>query len=114
MCSRPEGAPAPVVPGIEVLLTDSLHLVQGKRVGLVSNQGGVDASGVHEVDRLRARGVRLTALFSPEHGFRGTAAPGEAVETTRDSATGLPIYSLYGRTSAPTDSMLGAVDLLLV
>jgi uncharacterized protein YbbC (DUF1343 family) len=83
-------------------------------VGLVTNQGGVDAQGVHAVERLRGAGVNLVALFSPEHGFRGTAAPGEAVATTRDSASGLPIYSLYGRTSAPTDSMLAGVEVLLV
>lgn len=103
-----------VQPGLEVLLTDSFHLVANRRIGLVTNQGGVDAQGMHAVERLRSAGVNLVALFSPEHGFRGTAAPGEAVATSRDSASGLPIYSLYGRTSAPTDSMLVGVDLLLV
>ena len=103
-----------VQPGLEVLLADSLHLVRGRRVGLVTNQGGVDAKGVHAVERLRAAGVNLVALFSPEHGFRGTAAPGEAVATTHDSASGLPIYSLYGRTSAPTDSMVMGTEVLLV
>ena len=115
--TRPYGSssgPPIVQPGLEVLLSDSFHLVRGRRVGLVTNQGGVDAQGVHAVERLRAGGVNLVALFSPEHGFRGTAAPGEAVATTHDSASGLPIYSLYGRTSAPTDSMLSGVGLLLV
>ncbi|MGH7561709.1 MAG: exo-beta-N-acetylmuramidase NamZ family protein [Gemmatimonadales bacterium] len=118
-CAR---APAPgtpaavglVRPGIEVLLTDSARVWQGRRLGLVTNQGGIDRAGVHAVDRLRAAGARLVALFSPEHGFRGAAAPGEAVVSTTDSATGLPIYSLYGRTRAPTDSMLTGIDLLLV
>jgi uncharacterized protein YbbC (DUF1343 family) len=54
------------------------------------------------------------ALFSPEHGFRGAADPGAAVASSVDSATGLPIYSLYGRTSAPTDEMLAGIDVLLV
>ena len=108
------GARAVVEPGLEVLLSDSFHLVRGRRVGLVTNQGGVDARGVHAVERLRAAGVNLVALFSPEHGFRGTAAPGEAVATSRDSASGLPIYSLYGRTTAPTDSMLVGIEVLLV
>ena len=108
-------APAPrVLPGLDVLLEDSLPLVQGRRVGLVSNQGGVDARGQHAVERLRAAHINLVALFSPEHGFRGTAAPGEAVLSTRDSATGLPIYSLYGRTSSPTDTMLAGIDVILV
>lgn len=108
------GTPPAVRPGIDVLLADSAHLVRGRRVGLVSNQTGVDAAGTHDVERLLAAGVRLVALYSPEHGFRGAAAPGEAVASTRDSATGLPIYSLYGRTVAPTPAMLEGVDVLLV
>jgi uncharacterized protein YbbC (DUF1343 family) len=104
----------PVEPGLEVLLSDSAHLVRDRRVGLVTNQGGIDARGTHAVERLRAAGVHLVALFSPEHGFRGTAGPGESVASSRDSATGLPIYSLYGRTSAPADSTLAGVDVLLV
>lgn len=103
-----------VRPGLEVLLDDSLHLVRGRRVGLVTNQSGIDARGVSGVERLRAGGVNLVALFSPEHGFRGTADPGAAVVSSVDSATGLPIYSLYGRNSAPTDSQLAGLDLLLV
>jgi uncharacterized protein YbbC (DUF1343 family) len=106
--------PASVLPGLEVLLRDSLPLVQGRRVGLVTNQSGVDHAGVSGVDRLLASGVTLTALFSPEHGFRGTADPGETVRSTTDPRTGLPIYSLYGRNSAPTDSMLAGVDVLLI
>ena len=108
------GGPGAVRPGIEVLLADSASLVRGRRVGLVTNQSGVDASGVSDVVRLRAAGVRLVALFSPEHGFRGAAEPGAAVASSVDSATGLPIYSLYGRTSAPTDEMLAGIDVLLV
>ena len=107
-------APGAVRPGIEVLLADSAHLVRDRRVGLVTNQSGIDASGVSDVVRLRAAGVRLVALFSPEHGFRGAADPGVAVASSVDSATGLPIYSLYGRTSAPTDEMLADIDVLLV
>jgi uncharacterized protein YbbC (DUF1343 family) len=103
-----------VRPGIEVLLGDSLHLVRDRRIGLVTNQAGVDADGVSDVVRLRTAGVRLVALFSPEHGFRGAADPGAAVASSVDSATGLPIYSLYGRTSAPTAEMLDGIDVMLV
>jgi uncharacterized protein YbbC (DUF1343 family) len=118
-CAAPGPSAAPadagtVRPGIEVLLADSAGLVRDRRVGLVTNQSGVDASGVSDVVRLRAAGVRLVALFSPEHGFRGAADPGAAVASSVDSATGLPIYSLYGRTSAPTDEMLAGIDVLLV
>lgn len=109
------GRPAAgVLPGIEVLLADSAHLVRGKRVGLVSNMAAVDRFGTSGVDLLRNAGVQLVALFSPEHGFRGSAGPGERVASTIDSATGLPIYSLYGNTSSPTPEMLADLDLLLV
>jgi uncharacterized protein YbbC (DUF1343 family) len=97
-----------------VLLADSMHLVRDRRIGLVTNQSGVDAEGISDVVRLRAAGVRLVALFSPEHGFRGAADPGAAVASSVDSATGLPIYSLYGRTSAPTPEMLAGIDVMLV
>ncbi|HEU4763879.1 MAG TPA: DUF1343 domain-containing protein [Gemmatimonadales bacterium] len=113
---RPSVAPAPVAvrPGVDVLLGDSAALVRGRRVGLVTNQAGVDATGTGDVERLRAAGVDLVALFSPEHGFRGTADPGAAVASTTDPATGLPIYSLYGRTRAPADSVLRRLDVMLV
>jgi uncharacterized protein YbbC (DUF1343 family) len=106
--------PEAVRPGIDVLLTDSVTVVQGRRVGLVTNQAGVDAQGISDVARLQAAGVRLVALFSPEHGFRGAAEPGATVASSIDSATGLPIYSLYGRSTAPTDTMLAGIELLLV
>lgn len=113
---RPGAAsPAEAVrPGLEVLVDDSLHLVRGRRVGLVTNQTGLDAHGVQGVERLRAAGVNLVALFSPEHGFRGAAAPGAAVSSAVDTATGLPIYSLYGSSVSPTDSMLRGIDVLLI
>jgi uncharacterized protein YbbC (DUF1343 family) len=104
----------PVQPGVERLLGDSIRLVRGRAVGLVSNHAGVDAAGVSDVERLLGAGIRLVALFSPEHGFRGAAEPGEQVASSVDSATGLPIYSLYGRRSAPTDSMLQGLEVILV
>jgi uncharacterized protein YbbC (DUF1343 family) len=112
--SSPGPSRAPVRTGLEVLLSDSLQLVRGRSVGLVTNRAAIDRAGVPAAVRLRAAGVRLVALFSPEHGFSGTAAPGETVTSSTDSATGLPIYSLYGRTSAPSDSMLEGIDVLLV
>lgn len=105
---------ADVVPGIEVLLSDSIHLIRGKRVGLVTNQSGRDRKGTSSIDLLhKAPGVRLTALFAPEHGLRGAAAAGEKVETTVDSATGIPIYSIYGQSVVPAPEMLANVDVLL-
>ena len=107
-------APGGVVPGVEVLLTDSLHLVRGKRVGLLTNHSGRDRSGTSTIDLLyRAPGVRLTALFGPEHGIRGVAKAGEKIAATVDSATGVPIYSLYGEVQVPTPEMLRDVDVLV-
>jgi uncharacterized protein YbbC (DUF1343 family) len=114
-CAASSGAVRDRVrPGIDVLLSDSLQLVRSRRTGLVTNQTGVDADGVSDVTRLRAAGIPLVALFSPEHGFQGAADPGAQVASSKDSATGLPIYSLYGRTSAPTDEMLQGLELMLV
>ena len=111
---KPAPAPASVRPGITVLLADSAHLVAGRNVGLVTNHTGIGPDGTSDVELLLDAGVALKALYSPEHGFRGAAAPGEHVASSRDSATGLPIYSLYGSTAAPTDSMLTGIDMMLV
>lgn len=109
-------APAPRMssPGVEVLLVDSLQLVADKRIGLVTNLAAVDSRGVSTVEHLRAGGVNLVALFGPEHGLAATAAPGEKVASGVDSATAIPIYSLYGATVRPTAAMLDRLDLLLV
>jgi uncharacterized protein YbbC (DUF1343 family) len=111
-----QGRKAVVLPGIDVLLTDSVALVAGKRVGLLTSVASVDRAGVPTSDRLaRAAGVRLVALFAPEHGIRGTARPGEEVADTADAATGIPIYSLYGaRRGAPTPEQLAGLDVLVV
>src|SRR5690349_7157473 len=105
---------ADVIPGVEVLLSDSLHLIRGKRVGLITNHSGRDRKGTSTIDLLyKAPGVRLTALFAPEHGLRGLAEAGASVESTVDSATGIPIYSIYGKKNVPTREMLANVDVLL-
>ena len=103
-----------VLPGIEVLLADSLHLVRGKRVGLITNHSGRDRRGISTIDLLhRAPGVTLVALYGPEHGLRGAAEAGVSIASSRDSATGLPIHSLYGETRVPTPEMLRGVDVLI-
>lgn len=105
-------ARTPVRPGIEVLLTDSLHLVRGRRVALLTNHTGVDRAGRRDADLLLAAGVELRALFSPEHGFRG-AEDREGLPDAQDSATGLPIYSLYsGR--EPNLRALDSIQVLLI
>jgi uncharacterized protein YbbC (DUF1343 family) len=116
--ARSGAAPAQVRPGIEVLLTDSLSLVRNRRVGLVTNQSGIDAKGRRDLDRLLGEGVRVTALFAPEHGLRGTIDVDVAPDTRqeRDSATGIPVYLLHDgiRLHSPTAAMLREVDVLLV
>ncbi len=103
-----------VRPGVEVLLADSLHLVAGRRVGLVTNHTGFDGAGVSTIDLLHEHPeVELVALYSPEHGIRGTAEAGEHVASGVDGRTGLPIHSLYGATTKPTPEMLEGVEVLL-
>jgi uncharacterized protein YbbC (DUF1343 family) len=105
---------AGVVPGVEVLLSDSMHLIRGKRVGLLTNHSGRDRRGRSTIDLLfKAPGVKLTALFGAEHGIRGTAKAGEKIGSTVDSATGVPIYSLYGDVQVPTPEMLKDIDVLV-
>ncbi|HEY7766912.1 DUF1343 domain-containing protein [Longimicrobium sp.] len=105
---------AGVVPGIEVLLRDSVHLVRGKRVGLITNPSAVTRSGELGADVLaRTPGVRLVALFGPEHGIRGDLEAGATFVGGRDARTGVPVYSLYDRTQRPTAAELDSVDVLV-
>ena len=100
--------------GVEVLLRDSIHLVSGKRVGLITNHSGTTPDGRSTIDLIhRAPNVRLTALFAPEHGLRGLAEAGERIATTVDSATGVTVHSLYGEHRVPTAEMLKDVDVVL-
>jgi len=106
-------ATAQVRPGIDVLLSDSAHLIAGRRLGLLTNQTGVDASGRRDVDVLLVGGHRLAALFSPEHGFRGLEdRPG--LPDAVDSASGLPIYSLYGGAPRSRVAALDSLDAVLI
>lgn len=106
--------------GISVLLDDSVKLIAGKRVGLITNQTGVDERGRRSIDLLATdpralrAGVKLTRLFAPEHGVQGTAdRPNLANDT--DLKTGLVVYSLYQQsTIAPPDSLLQDIDVVVV
>ncbi len=95
------------------MLTDSVRLITGRRVGLLTNQTGVDRSGMGDLERLLDAGVQVTAIFSPEHGYRGVLDQ-EDIGHGTDSATGIPIYSLYGAERAPTPAMFENVDVLLI
>jgi uncharacterized protein YbbC (DUF1343 family) len=112
------GAPAAsastqVLAGIDVLARDGFAPLNGKRIGLVTNHTGRSASGATTIDVLyKAPGVKLVALFSPEHGIRGVLD--ENVPSSRDEQTGLPIHSLYGDTRRPTDAMLAGLDAIVI
>jgi uncharacterized protein YbbC (DUF1343 family) len=98
--------------GVDVLEQENFAPLRGKRVGLITNQTGVDSKERRTIDVLAHAGnVQLVALFSPEHGIVGRADA--LVANAADSATGLPIYSLYGETRRPTDAMLKGIDLLV-
>jgi uncharacterized protein YbbC (DUF1343 family) len=98
--------------GIDVLEAQKFAPLVGKRIGLITNQTGIDRNRRSTIDLLaRAPGVKLAALFSPEHGIRGILD--ERVSSSTDEATGLPVYSLYGETERPTDAMLAGLDALV-
>lgn len=107
--------PRPVVQtGIDVLMADGLKPLVGKRVGLITNPTGVTWDLQSTADVLfAAKGVKLVALYGPEHGIRGNIHAGDHVADDKDPITGLPLYSLYGKTRKATPEMLDGVDVLV-
>jgi uncharacterized protein YbbC (DUF1343 family) len=101
-----------VTPGLEVLIQQS-DVLKGKRVGLVTNHSAVTSDTTHIVDALLAAGVKITALYGPEHGVWGHVADGAEIKDGTDPRTGLPAFSLYGPTKKPTPEMLQDVDVLV-
>ena len=100
--------------GVDVLKSNGFDALRGKRVGLVTNQTGVDGRGTKTRLVLhRAPEVNLVALYAPEHGIDGVIPAGEKLGNVRDRATGLTVYSLYGSTRKPTPAMLAGVDTLV-
>ena len=114
-CAASVEAAEPVVKtGIEVLRDRGFEGLKGKRVGLVTNPSGVDRLLNSTVDILfNAPDVQLVALYGPEHGVRGDVYAGGSVTDTRDEATGLPVYSIYGATRKPTPQMLEGIDVMV-
>jgi len=105
-------ADAQVLTGIDVLERDGFKQLAGKKIGLVTNHTGKNRDGRQTIDVLnKAAGVELVALFSPEHGIRGSAD--EKVSDSKDEQTGLPIYSLYGETRRPKPEQLKGLDALV-
>lgn len=110
--AQAEASEGEVRPGLEVFLERPPPVVLGKRVGLITNQSGIDRERRSAIDLIRAMPeLTLVALFSPEHGIRGVEE--SLVSSSVDSATGLPIHSLYGETRKPTPEMLAGVEALI-
>jgi hypothetical protein len=118
------GAPSPVSaapaaagvrPGIEVFLDDVPAALRGKRVGLITNNTGIDRSGTSDIDLIaQSDDLTLVALLAPEHGIRGTLEAGVTVGDGVDAKTGVPVYSLYAaQGNSPTPEMLKNVDVLV-
>jgi uncharacterized protein YbbC (DUF1343 family) len=106
-----EGSRKKVQTGLEVLAASEFSPFAGKRVGLITNHSGVDSGGRRAIDLFhRAPGLRLTKIFSPEHGLSGRNEG--KIPHTRDSLTGLPVYSLYGNILKPSEKMLADLDAL--
>jgi len=100
--------------GLEVAAAGGFRELKGKKVGLVTNPTGVDSRLVSLIDLLaEAEGVELKAIFGPEHGARGAAAAGAKVADAKDSSTGTPVYSLFGRNRSPADEVLKKLDVMI-
>lgn len=103
-----------VVTGIENLKESNFKILEGKKIGLITNPTGIDSKLKSTIDLLyEAKNLKLVALFGPEHGVRGDFAAGDQVETYIDPTTNLPVYSLYGKTRKPTYDMLKGIEVLV-
>jgi uncharacterized protein YbbC (DUF1343 family) len=106
-----EGSRKKVQTGLEVLAAGEFSSLAGLRVGLITNHSGIDSGGRRAIDLLhRAQGLKLTKIFTPEHGLSGRREG--KISHTRDSSTGLPVYSLYGNVLKPSEKMLTGLDAL--
>jgi SSS family transporter len=99
--------------GLEVLSEDGFSVLKGKNVAVVVNHTSVDYHDDHLIKLAHDEGVRIKAVFSPEHGFKGVVGAGEKVDNGFENLTGAPIYSLYGKTKKPTSEMLKGIDILI-
>lgn len=108
-----QAEPPRVTTGAERLVTDFLHRVQGKRIGIVCNHTSLVYDGIHLVDTLHALGVKIQRVFAPEHGFRGDHDAGARIDNSKDAQTGIEIASLYGKNKKPSAAQIGDLDLVL-
>jgi uncharacterized protein YbbC (DUF1343 family) len=104
----------PVETGLEVLAKSKFEILKGKKVGLITNPTGVDRNLKSCIDLMfNAPGIELVALYGPEHGVRGEFTAGETIGSATDPSTGLPVFSLYGKTRKPAKEMLKGIDVLV-
>ena len=114
LCGAAQAQKIRIKTGIEVLKEQNFKCLEGKRVGLITNPTGVDNHMKSTIDILHeAPNVNLVALYGPEHGVRGDVHAGDHVTDMTDATTGLPVYSLYGKTRKATPEMLKDVDVLV-
>ncbi len=107
--------PYPVMLGIDVLEAQGFAAVKGKRIGLLTHPAGVNRHGERTIDVLRrAPGVKLVALYGPEHGINGDAEASAKVADSVDKRTGLPVFSVYGKYMKPTKAMLKGLDAMVI
>jgi uncharacterized protein YbbC (DUF1343 family) len=101
----------PVMSGLDVLESENFARLKGRKIGLITNHSGTDRDGNHIIDLMTNAKLNIVALFSPEHGIRGTED--RHVDSSVDEKTGLKIYSLYGKTREPSDEMLEGIDTIV-
>jgi len=100
--------------GIDVIQRENFALLAGKKVGLITNQSGVNSKLVLTLDIFKkAKNFKLTAVFSPEHGLKGLIGSGQTYENENDTTSSIKYYSLYGKTQKPTPQMLKGIDVLV-
>jgi uncharacterized protein YbbC (DUF1343 family)/CubicO group peptidase (beta-lactamase class C family) len=98
--------------GLDVLAAQKFATLAGKRIGLITNHTGLSREGKRNIDLMTSAGIKIGALFSPEHGFLG-AEDHPGIQDTKDPATGVIVYSLYGKTTRPTPEMIKDLDALV-
>ncbi|MEQ8577058.1 MAG: DUF1343 domain-containing protein [Balneola sp.] len=113
-CAQNQKQTESIKTGIEVLKSNNFDVLNGKKVGLITNATGLSSSLKPTIDILfEAENIELVALYGPEHGARGEIAAGDKVDDYVDPVTQVPVYSLYGKTRKPTKEMLEGVEVLV-
>ncbi len=108
----PLNTPQRTLTGLDVLEQNNFKLLQGKKIGLITNQTGIDRQGRRNVDVMKAAGLNVVSLFAPEHGIAGVEDR-ENLGDAIDTATGIKVWSLYGKTRRPAPEMLKGLDALV-